>query len=76
MSIQYKINKNNQEVNAKKDSQVHNFILVHLRKLTNNNCFILVKISLDENVPNKIIEELKKIMTKSMHKIGKLCQMF
>ena len=76
MSIQYKINKNNQEENANKDSQVYNFILVHLRKLTNNNCFVLVKSSLDENVPNNIIEELKKVMTKSMYKIGKLCQMF
>ena len=76
MTIQYKINKNNQEINANKDNQVCNLIYVHLRKLTNNNSFVLFKSSLDENVPNNIIKELKKIMTKSMNKIGKLCQMF
>ena len=72
MTIQYKINKNNQEINVNKDNQVYNLI----RKLTDNNCFVLVKSSLDENVPNNIIKELKKIMTKSLNKIGKLCQMF
>ena len=76
MTIKFKINKNNQEIIANKDNQVDNFILVHLRKLTNNNCFLLFKSSLDENVPNEIIKELEKIMTKSMRKIGKLCQMF
>ena len=76
MTIQYKINKNNQEIYVNKDNQAYNLILVHLRKLTDNNCFVLVKSSLDENVPNNIIKELKKIMTKSINKIEKLCQMF
>ena len=74
MRIQYKMNANSLEINSNKDKEIYNLISVHLRKITNTECFILIKSSFGKNIPKNIINEMKKLMTKSMNKIEKLCQ--
>ena len=74
MIIQYKIFSNEHEINKDDGNQIYNIILVHVRKLTNNNCFVLIKTSLENNFPENILKELQKLMKKSLNKIDKLCQ--
>ena len=71
MTIQYKILLNDQEIN---DNPINNIILIHVRKLTDNSCFVLIKSSWDIDIPKNVVFEIKQIFEKSLNKIEKLCQ--
>jgi hypothetical protein len=71
MTIQYKILLNDQEIN---DNPTNNIILIHVRKLTDNSCFVLIKSSWDIDIPKNAVIEIKQIFEKSLNKIEKLCQ--
>lgn len=71
MTIEYKILLNEQEIN---DNPTINIILVHVRKLTDNSCFILIKGSWDIDVPKNTVIEIKQIFQKMMNRIGGLCR--
>ena len=71
MTIEYKILLNGQEIN---DNPTSNIILVHVRKLTDNSCFVLIKSSWDIDIPKNTVNEIKQIFKKSINKLEKLCQ--
>ena len=65
--IQYRLYEN-------ETNQNNNLITIHIRKLTPNSSFILIKAELINELPEKIVTNLKKIIRKSVNKIEKLSQ--
>ena len=72
--IQFKIITNNQEMKENDEGQNKNCITVHVRKITTNSSFILIKAELNDEFPEIIMNEIKKIIKKSINKIEKLNQ--
>ena len=76
LNIQLKIlTKNDNEKKEKNESDnVYNLITVHIRKITNNSSFIIIKSVWDFDLPENVILEAKKIIKKCLEKIEKLCE--
>ena len=73
MAIHFKILSNRKKM-ENIENTLNNLIIVQVRKLTNNSSFVLMKTCLDWDIPQNIFCQIKKLMKKSMSKIGKLCQ--
>jgi hypothetical protein len=73
MAIHFKILSNRKKM-ENIENTLNNLIIVQVRKLTNNSSFVLMKTGLDWDIPQNIFCQIKKLMKKSMSKIGKLCQ--
>ena len=76
MGIHFKILSKRQEIQYNKNIEktLNNLIIVHVRKLTNNSSFVLMKAGFNFDIPKDLFCQIKKLMKKSMSKIGKLCQ--
>ena len=74
MVIQFKILSNNSEMSVNQEYSLNNIIIVHLRKLSLNSCFVLIKSSWNFDVPQIIFIEFKQLLTKCLTKIVKLCE--
>ena len=76
MAIHFKILSNMQEIQYIKniENTLNNLVIVHVRKLTNNSSFVLMKAGLNFDIPKNLFFKFKKLMKKSMSKIEKLCQ--
>ena len=77
MTIHFKIlSKPKEETkNQNEENSINNMLIVHVRYLTSNTSFVLIKSSLDIDIPKNIVIEIKKLMKKCMNKIVKLCKM-
>ena len=77
MTIHFKVFSNPKEEskNQIEENSLHNLFIVHVRQLTNQSSFVLIKSSWDIDIPENIVIEIKKMMKKSMNKISKLCKL-
>ena len=76
MAIHFKILSSRQEIQYIKniENTLNNLVIVHVRQLTNNSSFVLMKAGLNFDIPRNLFFQIKKLMKKSVSKIGKLCQ--
>ena len=78
MTIHFKIlskAKEENKANEVKENSINNIFIVHVRHLTNNSSFVLIKSSLDVEIPENIVIQIKKLMKKIMNKIEKLSKL-
>ena len=78
MTIHFKLLSKAKEESKKEQAEensINNIFIVHVRYLTNNSSFVLIKNCLDIDIPKNIVIQIKKLMKKFMNKIEKLCNL-